>query len=325
MNLLDRFKSADQWALSRAITLVEAGDPEGQALLREVYARGGRARIYGITGMPGAGKSTLLRNLASVFRRRGDSVAIVACDPTSSFTGGALLGDRVRMGALFDDKGVFMRSLASRGHLGGLSLAAASVITLLDAFGFNVVLVETVGIGQSEVEISEFAHTTLVVLSPGFGDEIQASKAGVLEIADVYVVNKADLDGADAAVKELQERLQFLGANRARDAAADTESSHVSWLPPIVKAIATRGVGVEEIADRLVAHGYFLATSGRLKRQSRNRAERQLRDLVSVLVARKIIARAEMNGDLEQMIEAIEARETDPYSAARYLLSCWFP
>jgi LAO/AO transport system kinase len=207
--LLQRFQQGDRRALARAITWVENGTPEAGELIRSTYPSTGRAHVVGITGPPGAGKSTLVDRLASRYRELGQSVAIVAVDPTSPFSGGAILGDRIRMQRTLNDPGVFMRSLASRGHLGGISIATGDVVGLLDAFGFDVILVETVGAGQSEVEIMELAHTTTVVLIPGMGDDIQAIKAGILEIGDLFAVNKADRDGADRSVMEIEMMLDL--------------------------------------------------------------------------------------------------------------------
>ncbi|HEY8348028.1 MAG TPA: methylmalonyl Co-A mutase-associated GTPase MeaB [Symbiobacteriaceae bacterium] len=207
--LLERFKAGDRRALARAITWVENGAPEAGELLRATFPDTGKAHVIGITGPPGAGKSTLVDKLAVHLRQRGKSVAIVAVDPSSPFSGGAILGDRIRMQRSVGDQGIFMRSLASRGHLGGLSVATADVVGLLDAFGFDTIIVETVGAGQSEVEIMELAHTTCVVMIPGMGDDIQAIKAGILEIGDVFAINKADREGADRAVSEIEAMLDL--------------------------------------------------------------------------------------------------------------------
>lgn len=207
--LFARFQTGDRRALARAITWVENGDPQGNALIRQAFPLTGRAHVIGITGPPGAGKSTLVDRLASAFRRRGKSVAIAAVDPSSPFSGGAILGDRIRMQRTLADPGVFMRSLASRGHLGGVSVATGDVVTLMDAFGFDVVIVETVGAGQSEVEVMELAHTTCVVLIPGMGDDIQAIKAGILEIGDLFACNKADREGSDRTVSEIEMMLDL--------------------------------------------------------------------------------------------------------------------
>lgn len=221
--VLERFQAGDRRALARAITWVENGSPEAGELLKSTYQQTGNAHVIGITGPPGAGKSTLVDKVASHFRQRGKSVAIVAVDPSSPFSGGAILGDRIRMQRTLSDPGVFMRSLASRGHLGGLSIATGDVVGLLDAFGFDVIIVETVGAGQSEVEIMELAHTTCVVEIPGMGDDIQAIKAGILEIGDVFAVNKADRDGADRSVAQIEMMLDLghmgePGINRWDDA-----------------------------------------------------------------------------------------------------------
>lgn len=231
--MLDRFQKGDRRALARAITWAENGTPEAVELIRATFPLTGRAHVIGITGPPGAGKSTLVDRVAGQFRKRGKSVGIIAVDPTSPFSGGAILGDRIRMQRTLSDPGVFMRSLASRGHLGGVSVATSDVVGLLDAFGFEVVIVETVGAGQSEVEIMELAHTTCVVLIPGMGDDIQAIKAGILEIGDVFAVNKADRDGADRTVTEIEMMLDLGhmgegGINRwdAQPAGASADAMH---------------------------------------------------------------------------------------------------
>ncbi len=347
--LVERFRRGDQRALAQAISAAEESDAQGQALLRAVFERSGRARVYGITGAPGAGKSTLVEHLALAFRSRGRRVAIVAVDPSSPFTGGAVLGDRVRMGSALADGEVYMRSLANRGHLGGLSVAADDVITLLDAFGFDVILVETVGTGQAEVEIMQLADATVVVVVPGLGDYVQAMKAGILEIADIYVVNKSDREHADRTVSDLKGMLETMhmghpGLNRWPDDALDGKQPRprtrrvvagahllerfgsampgaMSWVPPVVKSVATEGAGIDAIADALEAHDAFLGESGRRGRQCRARAEARLRQAVRTVAARAALSAAEESGELERAISAIAERKVDPYTAAEGLLT----
>lgn len=347
--LLDRFRLGDQRALARAISMVEEGGAAGQAILRELFRQSGNARVYGITGTPGAGKSTLVERLALAFRARGRRVAIVAVDPSSPFTGGAVLGDRVRMGTALADGDVYMRSLANRGHLGGLSLAAEDVITLLDAFGFEVVLVETVGAGQSEVEIMHIADATLVVMVPGLGDYVQAMKAGILEIADVYVVNKSEREGSERTVANLMGMLDAThmgdpGLNRWPDNGGERPTPRtsirrtnvgahlverfgsaspgaISWVPPVVKTVATEGAGVDAVANALELHDRFMRESGRKARHDRERAEMRLRQAVSVVAARAVMSAAKASGDLARAITAVAERSVDPYSAAEGLLN----
>jgi len=263
-SLVDRARKGDPRSVARLISLVENGSP----LLREVTAalapHTGQAYLVGLTGSPGVGKSTSTNALVSWFRSQGKRIGVLAVDPSSPFSGGALLGDRVRMQEHATDPEVFIRSMASRGHLGGLSAATPQALRVLDGAGCEVVLVETVGVGQSEVEIASAADSTVVLLAPGMGDGIQAAKAGILEIGDVYVVNKADRDGADATVRELHHMLA-LGARRGPD----------DWRPPIVKTVAARGEGVEEFAEALAKHRDWLIGTGQLvvRRKARIAAE----------------------------------------------------
>lgn len=345
--LVARFSRGDQRALAQAISIAERGEADGRALVSELFGRSGHARVYGITGAPGAGKSTLVEQFALAFRARRRRVAIVAVDPSSPFTGGALLGDRIRMSSALADGDVYMRSLANRGHLGGLSSAADDVITLLDAFGFEVILVETVGTGQAEVEIMQHADATVVVVVPGLGDYVQAMKAGILEIADIYAINKADRDYVDRTSADLKGMLNTVhmgrpGLNRWPDDAASrarlpvrraASASHldlrfgsatpggVSWFPPQLKTVATVGTGVDAVIDALEEHDTFLRESGCGARQVHARVEARLRRLVGDLATRAVLSVAVASGDLDQAVAAIAERRLDPYSAAEHLFA----
>src|SRR5207248_6052258 len=235
-------------ALGKAISLVEREDAEAEKVLAELYASTGRARIIGITGSPGAGKSTLVAALAKDYRKQQKRVGIVAVDPTSPFSGGAILGDRIRMADLYTDRGVFIRSMATRGFLGGLAKATNDVVDILDASGFDVVLVETVGVGQDEIEVIRTVQTNVVVLVPGMGDDIQAIKAGIMEIGDVFAVNKADRAGADKTVNEVTMMMGLV-------------EEHGDWIPPIVKTVASRGEGIAELDDALQKHLGYIKTA----------------------------------------------------------------
>ena len=267
--------------------------------------------ILVVTGPPGAGKSTLVQRLAQAYRRTGRRVGIVAVDPSSPFTGGAILGDRIRMAEIYTDPGVFIRSMATRGALGGLARATSDAVDVLDAAGFDPVLIETVGVGQDEVDIVRAADTIAVVLVPGLGDDIQAIKAGILEIADVFVVNKAEREGADRAVAELSTMLDFAG--------------HPAWRPPIVKTTAPSGAGVPEAVAALEAHGAFLRESGEGRRRRFLRARSRLLALLDARFRQAVEARAPEPDGLEQAVAAVEARREDPYSAASRLFDGLLP
>jgi LAO/AO transport system kinase len=289
-------------AIGRAISEVERDSGSVPDILRRLFAQTGRARILGITGPPGAGKSTLVQRLAQAYRRAGHRVGIVAVDPSSPFTGGAILGDRIRMAEIYTDPGVFIRSMATRGTLGGLARATSDAVDVLDAAGFDIILIETVGVGQDEVDIVRAADTTAVVLVPGLGDDIQAIKAGILEIADVFVVNKAEREGADRAVSELSMMLDFAG--------------HPPWRPPIVKTSAPSGSGVPEAVGALEGHGAYLAQSGEGRHRRALRARSRLLALLEDRFRRAVEARAPEPDGLEEAVRAVQERREDPYSAA---------
>lgn len=307
MGLTDRALAGDRRALSRTVSIVEGGGPEARAILAKLYLHTGRARVVGITGPPGAGKSTLVSALALELRRRGKTVAIIAVDPTSPFTGGAVLGDRIRMQPLGGDNGVFVRSMATRGQLGGIARATGDVVKVFDAAGFDIVIVETVGAGQAEVEIAGEAHTVVVVEVPGLGDDVQALKAGILEIADIFVVNKADREGADKVARQLKAMMQ-LG-----------EAEDMGWSPPILLTVAQRGERVSEVADAIEDHSRYLATSGALEEHERARVVRELRMILQNMALDLVRARVPQAQRL-QLVEAIQARRLDPYAAAEKLL-----
>jgi LAO/AO transport system kinase len=261
VTLLERFQSQDERALARAISLVEAGTAEGQTLLQTLRSKTGQARVIGITGSPGSGKSTLTDQLIKVSRARGHKVAVLAVDPTSPFSGGAILGDRIRMMGHHQDKDVYIRSMATRGHLGGLAAATLQVLVLLSAYGFDDILIETVGVGQSEIDIVQVADTTVLILTPGQGDGVQAFKAGIMEIADIFVINKADLPGANRLKREIQAALEL--------------GHKDSGLPEILETTASEAKGIDELYSAINEHHETLKTAGKLEniRKQRNRFE----------------------------------------------------
>jgi LAO/AO transport system kinase len=303
--LVERLLAGDRLALTRMISAIEGGREDARQALRCLFARTGRAHLVGVTGPPGSGKSTLTTRLAVEYRARNQTVGIVAVDPTSPYTGGAILGDRVRMMELHSDPGVFMRSMATRGVMGGLARSTLDVVLLLDAFGKDVVIVETVGVGQDEVEIARAADTTLVVGVPNLGDDIQAIKAGILEIADILVVNKADLAGADRLEAELTAMLQL----------ADERA----WRTPIQRTVATDGRGVSELVDKIAEHRAFLEQSGTWRQRRTDSARRQVRAIVEDRVQRRLDTLTG-GAEWEQRFARIAGRDEDPYSVAEEVL-----
>jgi LAO/AO transport system kinase len=304
-SLADRVLAGDPRALARALSLVEDESPDAAALMAALYPRTGRAWTLGVTGPPGAGKSTLVDQVARVLRARGVSVGIIAVDPTSPFTGGAILGDRVRMQAHAGDAGVFIRSMATRGHLGGLAGATADAALLLDAAGRECVIIETVGVGQAEVDIIRTADVCVVVLVPGTGDEVQALKAGIMEIADLFVVNKSDREGADRMVAAVETVLGLA----ALDAGA--------WTPPVLKTEATRGVGVQQVLEAIDQFRAGAGTKVDLRR--RERVDYRLRELLTSAFLDRA-GRKLAPGELEQLGRQVAERKMDPYTAVAGLL-----
>ena len=298
-------RAGDARAIARAISLIEDEAPEAAALIGRIYQQTGRAYVIGLTGAPGTGKSTLVDALTAEIRRSGQTVGIIAVDPTSPFTGGAILGDRVRMTGHAADPGVYIRSMATRGHLGGLSRTTSDVALVLDAAGRDVIIIETVGVGQDEVDIVRTADISVVVVAPGGGDDVQAMKAGIMEIGDVFVVNKADREGADRAA-------QAIAANLSLQSFMPGD-----WKPPIVKTEATRAIGIDELWRQI--HRYREQSAGGLAERRRERQRVRLRELL----ARQLVQRIESSlpsGAIERMAERVAARELDPYSAVAELI-----
>lgn len=304
--LAARVAEGDARAIARAISLIEDEAPQAAELVRQLHPHTGRAYLVGVTGPPGAGKSTLVDKLTAELRRRGHTVGIVAVDPTSPYSGGAVLGDRVRMQAHASDPGVFIRSMATRGHLGGLARATGDVALVLDAAGRDFVLIETVGVGQDEVDIVRTADVSLVVLVPGTGDEVQAIKAGIMEIADLFVVNKADREGADRTAAAIEAMLALQPVPEE------------AWRPPILRTEATTGRGVPELWDAV--EEFRRHPSARQGERRRARAEFRLRELLGHRFLRHVEERVLATGELATLLDRIAARELDPYTAAEGLL-----
>jgi LAO/AO transport system kinase len=303
--LAQRVLAGDRRAVARAISLVEDGSKDLPALSAALYPHTGRAYTIGLTGSPGVGKSSLAARLVQAARERDRTVAVLAIDPTSPFTGGALLGDRLRMQAHATDPGVFIRSMATRGHLGGMALAAPEAVRVLDASGKDLVLVETVGVGQAEVEVAGATDTTLVVVAPGWGDAIQVAKAGILEIAAVFVVNKADKDGADEASRDLRNMLRM--------------GTQGDWTPPIVKTSTVTGEGLDDLWDAIEQHRKHQEASGQLEASRARRVLDEVEAIVAFRLRQDAAAALESDPD-RALVDGLVERRVDPYEAAEILL-----
>jgi LAO/AO transport system kinase len=340
MTLTQPILDGDRLALSRLLTQVESDAPHGRAALAELFSHTGRAHLIGVTGAPGTGKSSLVNQLALHYRRaQNKKVAIIAVDPSSPFTGGAVLGDRVRMRDLSGDDGVFIRSMASRGSVGGLAQMTASFTLVFDAAGYEIIIIETVGAGQSEVDVARLAHTTVVVEAPGLGDEIQAIKAGILEIADVLVINKADRPGVENTERALRSTLELAHPTRrvyrhhgqampvipseAKNLKVDDGDSSTDkpiWIPPIHKTIATDGTGIPEVAESIAKHAAHLRVSGDWAARDRARLGSELEALLKETLMDRFLANIQRK-TYEEILEKVLNRDLSPYEAVKYLLN----
>jgi LAO/AO transport system kinase len=329
--LATRILGGDVRGAARAMRLIDDRAPGAVEILKDIFPHTGKAWVLGVTGNPGSGKSTLCDRLIEQMRQRNQRVGVIAVDPTSPYTGGAILGDRIRMNRHATDEGVFIRSVATRGHLGGLSRSARDLVRVLDAFGCDVVLVETVGVGQDEIEITRTAHTTLVVMAPGLGDDVQAIKAGLMECADVFVVNKADRDGADATVRDLQlmialgsETMIAAGKQRGHvvhsDAAGPqaSQADSASWTPPIVKCVAVRGEGTTELLEALERHHAWVAHTDAGKARRHVRLAEELRETLREALIDA--ATNDLGPAIDDAVKAVESKSLDPYTATERLV-----
>ncbi len=294
--------------LARLISLIENEDSDAPEALSKLYRHTGKAHIIGVTGPPGSGKSSLLTKLTTEFRRRSKSIGVVCVDPSSPFTGGALLGDRIRMQEHSLDKEVYVRSMGTRGHLGGLARATSDAVRAIDAFGKDIIFVETVGTGQSEVEVIDIAHTVIVTDVPGSGDDIQAIKAGIMEIADIFVVNKMDLPGADKKVSEINAMLDIDPRERA-------------WRPPVLLTNSRAGDGVKELADKTIEHLKFLKDSGQYEQKGLKRSRDELQELMKYKLTQELYHKLEGKPEYEEAIKKIASRKEDPYTLAEKLIA----
>jgi len=324
-------------ALARSISIIENRRPGYRELVSELHAHTGGAEVVGVTGSPGAGKSTLVDKMTAEYREQGLTVGVIAIDPSSPYTGGAVLGDRIRMGSNVGDMDVFFRSMSARGTLGGLSTATTDAVTALDAFGKDRIVIETVGAGQNEIDVVRAADSVVVLVPPGSGDDIQMLKAGILEIADIFVVNKADLDGADRTVQELREMVEYreggipgtVGHHGRTVAEIDssstgeteTEDGGDSWTPPILETVANRGEGVDAVLAALADHRAHLRTSGEYETQARARYAEEIRTLLREDLGDLLVEELEERGGIDRFVDRVMARETDPYTVSNDVLA----
>jgi LAO/AO transport system kinase len=331
--LIEALLAGEHRALARTITKIEDRAPGYRELVSRLHEHTGDADVIGVTGSPGAGKSTLVDKLAEAYREQGLTVGVIAIDPSSPFTGGAVLGDRIRMASNTGDMDVFFRSMSARGSLGGLSTATTDAVKALDAFGKDKVIIETVGAGQNEVDIVRTADTVAVLVPPGSGDDVQMLKAGILEIADLFVVNKADLDGADRTVHELREMIEgrrnevavatgHHGAVETEPDGTDTDTDgEHSWTPPIVETVAKTGEGVEELCSVLEDHAEYLTASGQLEAKARSRYAAEIRTLLREDASDLLAAEVDRRGGIEAFVDRVMDRETDPYAVSDEILA----
>jgi len=331
-DLVERLLDGDQRALARVISKIEDRSSGYRELVSRLHRHTGNADIIGLTGAPGSGKSTLVDKMAEIYRERGETVGVIAIDPSSPFTGGAVLGDRIRMASNVGDMDVFFRSMSARGTLGGLSTSTTDAVRALDAFGKDRIIIETVGAGQNEVDIVRTADTVAVLVPPGSGDAIQTLKAGILEIADVFVVNKADREGADRTVKELREMVGDMPTAPAGHHGADEpfsdaegnseeiEDADDEWTPPVVETVAKTGEGVEEFLEDVDRHRSWLVESGEIEKQARERYAAEIRTLLRQDTAEIVQDEIDARGGIDEYAERVLRKETDPYAVVAEIL-----
>jgi LAO/AO transport system kinase len=307
MDLVEGILKADPRSMARGLTVIESGGRQAQEILKGIFSKTGRGLVVGVTGAPGSGKSTLVDKLAQAYRKQGKSVGIVAVDPTSPFTGGAILADRIRMQALYNDEGVFIRSMATRGHLGGLAWATRDAVSVLEAAGKEIILVETVGVGQDEIEIVRLADISLVILVPGMGDELQALKAGIMEIADVFIINKADRPQVDRFQQELESML----------------SLHVrpdNWKPPVLRTIATEGHGVPELTEAVASFDQFRTSHTEFVENRRYESEENILALLKDRLLARVLEQEGMRDKIRAATQAVRTHKLDPYTAVEQIV-----